>query len=280
MSRSAANRSDAAMTASSSTPKLPVSVCIIAGNEASRIRRALESVAGWADEIIVLLNHDVNDGTDKIAESFGAKVFREPWKGYAAQKNSAAQKAGQEWILSMDADEEISSTLQNEIFAIFAIGNLDSSIAAWSFPRCSFYGGRWIRHGDWYPDRKIRLWRHGHAEWRGQNVHETLVVNGKVGKLKGDLLHYTMETLNDHLRKSVLYSDLFAQQERGRGKNAGAFMLWFRPWWRFVRGYFLRLGFLDGWQGYAIARMVALETFLRYAKLREMQSAAKNKPSA
>ncbi len=259
------------MTASSITSRLPVSVCIIAGNEAHRIGRALQSVADWTGEIIVVLNDEVADGTDKIAESFGAKVFREPWKGYAAQKNSAAQKAAQQWILSLDADEEISSTLRNEIFAIFATGRSAPSIAAWSFPRCSFYGGRWIRHGDWYPDRKTRLWRRGDAEWRGQNVHETLVVNGHVGKLKGDLLHYTMETLNDHLRKSALYSDLFARQERGRGKHAGAFTLWFRPWWRFVRGYFLRLGFLDGWQGYAIARMVALETFLRYAKLREAQ---------
>jgi glycosyltransferase involved in cell wall biosynthesis len=252
--------------------KLPVSVCMISGSEAHRIRRTLESVAGWTHEVVIMLNEEVSDGTDRIAAEFGAKIFREPWKGYVAQKNSAAQKAGQEWILSLDADEEISSALREEIIAIFATGSPDSLTAAWSFPRCSFYGGRWIRHGDWYPDRKIRLWRRGKAEWRGQNVHETLIVNGNVGKLKSDLLHYTMENLNDHLRKSTLYSDLFAKQHIEAGRNANALDLWFRPWWRFMRGYFLRRGFLDGWQGYTIARMVAFETFLRYAKVRAAQT--------
>jgi glycosyltransferase involved in cell wall biosynthesis len=252
--------------------RLPVSVCLISGSEAHRIRRTLASVAGWAGEIVIVLNDDVADGTDRIAAEYGAKIFREPWKGYAAQKNSVAQKAGQEWILSLDADEEVSPALRAELFALFAAGKPDASIVAWSLPRCSFYGGRWIRHGDWYPDRKVRLWRRGRAEWRGQSVHETLEVQGSVGRLRSDLLHYTMENLNDHLRKSTLYSDLFARQRMTAGGRAGALDLWFRPWWRFVRGYFLRFGFLDGWQGYAIARMSSFETFLRYAKLREAQT--------
>ncbi|MEJ0088725.1 MAG: glycosyltransferase family 2 protein [Limisphaerales bacterium] len=245
---------------------------MISGSEAHRIRRTLASVAEWAGEIIIVLNEDVSDGTDMIAAEFGAQVFREPWKGYAAQKNSAAEKATKEWILSLDADEEISPALRNEIFGIFANGNPDSSIAAWSFPRCSFYGGRWIRHGEWYPDRKTRLWRRGTSEWRGQKVHETLIVNGDTGKLNGDLLHYTMEDINDHLRKSALYSDLFARQWAETGRDASLLDLWFRPWWRFIRGYFLRCGFLDGWQGYVIARMVAFDTFFRYAKLREAKT--------
>jgi len=249
--------------------KLPISVCLISGSEAHRIRRTLASVVEWAAEIIVVLNEEVSDGTDKIAAEFGARVFREAWKGYAAQKNSAAQKAGQVWILSLDADEEISSALREEICVLFATGGPDPSIAGWSFPRCSFYGGRWIRHGDWYPDRKTRLWRRGSSEWQGQNVHEALIVTGKTGKLHGDLLHYTMEDINDHLRKSMLYSDLFARQWATAGRDARLLDLWFRPWWRFVRGYFLRCGFLDGWQGFVIARMVAFDTFFRYAKLRE-----------
>jgi glycosyltransferase involved in cell wall biosynthesis len=253
--------------------KLPVSVCLISGSEAHRIRRTLASVAGWAGEIIVVLNEEVSDGTDRIAAEFGAQVFREPWKGYAAQKNSAAQKAAQEWVLSLDADEEISPALREEIATVVGGKHSRPDVVAWSFPRCSFYGGRWIRHGDWYPDRKTRLWRRGRAEWHGQSVHETLVVNGSIGRLNGDLLHYTMESLNDHLRKSTLYSDLFARERSAAGRGAGTLDLWFRPWWRFVRGYFLRRGFLDGWQGYAIARMSAFETFLRYAKVREAQNA-------
>ena len=251
---------------------LPISVCLIAGAEAQRIRRPLESVAGWTGEIIVVLNEEVGDGTDRIVESFGGRVFREPWKGYVAQKNSAAQKAGQEWILSLDADEVVSPALREEFQSLFANPERLRPFAAFSFPRCTFYGGRWIRHGDWYPDRKVRLWRRGSAEWRGENVHETVVVQGTVGRGKNDLLHYSMDDLNHHVRKAVRYSDLFAQARVANGPGAGWLELRFRPWWRFVRGYFLRLGFLDGWQGFVIARMVAFETFLRYAKLREAQA--------
>jgi glycosyltransferase involved in cell wall biosynthesis len=250
---------------------LPISVCLISGNEANRIRRALESVADWTDEIIVVLNEDVCDGTDKIAESFRAKVFREPWKGYVAQKNSAAQKAACGWILGLDADEAVSPELRGEIQKLFGEPQKLQPFAAFSFPRCTFYGGRWIRHGDWYPDRKVRLWRHNRAEWGGRQVHESVVVNGAVGKLKRDLLHYSMENLAHHVRKIGNYSDIFARQSLEHGRSASTLEIWFRSWWRFVRGYCLRLGFLDGWQGYAIARMIAFETFLRYAKVREAQ---------
>jgi len=251
-------------------PPLPISVCLIAGAEARRIRRPLESVSGWTGEIIVVLNEEVDDGTEQIAQSFGAKVFREPWKGYVGQKNSAAQKAAGEWILSLDADEVVSPALRDELQGWFSRPEKLQPLAALSFPRCTFYGGRWIRHGDWYPDRKVRLWRRGSAEWRGQNVHETVAVQGAVGKCRNDLLHYSMDDLNHHVRKAVHYSDLFAQGRREAG--AGMLALGFRPCWRFVRGYFLRLGFLDGWQGFVIARMVAFETFLRYAKVREAQA--------
>jgi len=255
--------------------RLPISICLIAGNEAHRIRRTLASVADWAGEIIVVLNDDVNDGTDKIAESFGAKVFREPWKGHIAQKNSAAEKAAQTWLLGLDADEEISAGLREEI--IQAVSRNDSVVAAYSFPRCTFYCGRWIRHGDWYPDRKIRLWRCGKAQWGGVDPHDAVLVDGKVGRLKSDLLHYSMENLNHHVRKTMAYSDIFARQNLAHGAKVSVFTLWFRPGFRFVRGYFLKLGFLDGWQGYAIARLVALETFLRYAKIREATVAPKDK---
>ena len=253
-------------------PRLPVSVCIIAGNEASRIRRALESVSGWSSEIIVVLNDDANDGTDQIASEFGAKVFRESWKGHIAQKNSAAEKAGQPWLLGLDADEMISPELAAEIKKLFSAPETISDFTAFSLPRCSFYLGRWIRHGDWYPDRKIRLWRRGKASWGGTDPHDAIQTTGPVGRLRGDLLHYSMENLNHHVRKTIGYSDIFARQQLAHGRSASFFQMWFRPAWRFVRCYFLRLGFLDGWQGYAIARMIAFETFLRYAKLREAQA--------
>jgi glycosyltransferase involved in cell wall biosynthesis len=139
--------------------QLPISVCMIAGNEAQRIRHALESVAGWTSEVIVLLNDDVSDGTDKIAGSFGAKVIREPWKGHIAQKNSAAQKAACDWILGLDADEAISPELSDEIQKLFSEPEKLQPFAAFRFPRLTFFCGRWIRHGDWYPDHQTRLWR-------------------------------------------------------------------------------------------------------------------------
>ena len=251
--------------------RLPISVCLIAANEAHRIRGALESVAAWTSEIIVVLNEDVNDGTDKIAESFGAKVFREPWKGHIDQKNSAAQKASQEWILGLDADEVISPALRLEIQKLFSAREKMQPFAAYNFPRCTFYGGRWIRHGDWYPDRKARLWRRGQASWGGFNPHDVLMVKGRVGKLKGDLMHYSMEDLNHLIRKTIAYTDTIARQKFESGQDAGLFTLWFRPFWRFVRGYFLKLGFLDGWQGFSIAWLGAFYTFLRYAKVRELK---------
>jgi glycosyltransferase involved in cell wall biosynthesis len=251
--------------------RLPISVCIIAGNEAHRIRRALAGVAGWTNEIIVVLNEEVSDGTDKIAESFGANVFREPWKGHVAQKNSAVDKATQPWIFGLDADEEVSAALRDEIIRAVTRAETNSGYAGYSLPRCTFYCGRWIRHGDWYPDRKVRLCRRGRAEWSGVDPHDAMIVNGRVGRLKHDLLHYSMENLEHHARKTNDYSNMFARRHGESGRRASLVEMWFRPWWRFVRGYFLRLGFLDGWRGYVIARMIAFETFLRYAKVREAQ---------
>ncbi len=246
--------------------KLPISVSIISGAEAGRIGRALESVAGWASEIIVVLNEDVRDGTEEIAKKHGAKVFREPWKGHVAQKNSALAKATQDWILGLDADEAVSPGLRDEIASTLG-GKIRTD--AFSVPRLNFYCGRWIRHGDWYPDRKTRLWRRGKARWEGEDPHDRLVVDGPVEKLRGDLLHYPMETINHQLAKTVKYADDFVRNCAAQKKNASGFDLFIRPWWRFLRAYILRLGFLDGWQGYYIAWTTAFYAATRYAKVRE-----------
>jgi len=253
------------------TKRLPISVCMISDAEASRIGRALESVAGFASEIIVVLNADVADGTDRIAAEHGAKVFREPWKGFIDQKNSAADKATQDWLLNLDADEVVSPELRDEILALFPRPP-EANCAAFSFPRLSFYLGRWIRHGDWYPDRCVRLWRRGQARWVGVNPHAALNVDGPVRKLKHHLLHYTNETLNHQIVKTANYADDFVRHcaENGRHITFGDMVV--RPAWRFMRAYFLKLGFLDGWQGYTIAWLTAFYTFLRYAKAREAQA--------
>jgi glycosyltransferase involved in cell wall biosynthesis len=256
--------------------QLPISVCIIAGNEALRIRRALESVAGWTAEIIVVINDDVSDGTDKIATEFGAKVFREPWKGHIAQKNSAAQKANSDWILGLDADEAVSPELRDEIQKLFSDPQKLQPFVAFSFPRLCWYCGRWIRHGDWYPDRSTRLWRRGRAEWGGVDPHDKLRVQGAIGKLHADLHHYSRESINAHLQKIIPFSDEFVRQHLTAGQETGIFNLAIRPLWRFLRAYFFRFGFLDGWQGYYIAWHNAFATAVRYAKIREAQERKKS----
>jgi len=237
--------------------------------EAGRIGRALESVAGWTSEIIVVLNQEVMDGTEEIARQHGAKVFREPWKGYIGQMNSAAQKAAGEWILGLDADEAVSPELRQEIESLFAHKSTTDGFAAFSFPRLSWYCERWIRHGDWYPDRQTRLWRRGRAQWGGVDPHAKLQVDGAIRKLRGDLHHYSRPSINDHLRKIIPFSDEFVRQHVGTGGKPSVFDMTLRPCWRFFRAYCLRLGFLDGWPGYYIACHTAFSTLVRYAKLRE-----------
>jgi len=249
--------------------RLPVSVCMISGAEARRIRRALESVASWASEMIVVLNEEVADGTDQIAAELGARVFREPWKGHVAQKNSAIDKASQPWILGLDADEVVTPELGQEIHEAIERETKAPGYAAYSFPRCTQFCGRWIRHGDWYPDRKVRLWRRGQGRWGGIDPHDKAIVSGRIGRLHADLLHYSMESLDHYVRKQLAYSEDFVREARRRGRRISLAELWIRPLWRFVRAYFLRLGLLDGWQGYSIAWLTAFHTFLRYAKARE-----------
>jgi glycosyltransferase involved in cell wall biosynthesis len=253
--------------------RLPISVCIIAGNEAPRIRRALDSVADWAGEIIVVLNDDENDGTDQIALASGAKVFREPWKGHVGQKNSAADKATQPWVLGLDADEEVSPALRDEIGRVMVE---PGDHAAFCFPRCTNFCDRWIRHGDWYPDRQTRLWRQGRARWGGVDPHDKLIVQGRVGNLRADLLHYNALTIDRQIAKISSYSEDFARDAAAQNRTANGSDVVLRPLWRFLRSYFIRLGFLDGWQGGYIAWMTAFYTATRYAKVRAAQN---NKPN-
>jgi len=249
--------------------RLPVSVCIISGAEAHRIGRALESVADWAGEIVVVLNQEVADATEEIAARHGAKVFREPWKGFVGQKNSAAEKATGQWLLNLDADEAVSPGLAQEIAGVASASVAPH--AAYEFPRRSFYCGRWIRHGDWYPDRVLRLWKRGAARWAGQEPHARLAVSGTVGRLCSDLLHYSNESIARQIAKIAPYQAQFVKQRVAGGRSAGFFELAVRPGWRFLRAYCFRLGFVDGWQGFYIAVVSSFSTLTRYALVREAE---------
>jgi len=251
---------------------VPVSVCIISGAEARRIGPALASVAGWAAEIVVVLNEDVTDGTEEMCRHHGARIFREAWKGHVAQKNSAAAKATQPWLLGLDADEVVSPDLRDELRALLVDGEWAARHAAYALPRLSSYGGRWIRHGDWYPDRKLRLWQRGAAAWTGINPHDRLEAVGPTANLRQPLLHFSNEDLNHQLAKIRAYSDDFVRERRARGRGFSLPEVLVRPPWRFFRGYVLRLGFLDGWAGFTIAVMTAFYTFVKHAKLREPAS--------
>jgi hypothetical protein len=185
------------------------------------------------------------------------------------QKNSVQAKAAQPWLLGLDADEVVSPELGDEISAV--LGRSPERFGAYSVPRCSFYFGRWIRHGDWYPDRCVRLWQRGKGRWVGIDPHAALEVDGPIAKLNHDLLHYPSETINHQIVKTVKYADDFVRHCMAEGRRISTADLVVRPTWRFVRGYFLKLGFLDGWQGYTIAWLTAFYTFLRYVKAREAQ---------
>jgi len=258
--------------------RLPISVCFVSGAEAHRIGQAFESVAAWAQEIVIVLNEEVRDGTEELALRYGAKVFREPWKGFIGQKNSAAAKATQPWLLNLDADEVVTPKLAEEIRVV--VNSTQPSHAGYEFPRCTFYCGRWIRHGDWYPDRVLRLWQSGKAVWSGEEPHASLEVAGSVGRLKSDLLHYTNESIDRGLAKITSYSSDFVRQQLAKGRKPRFLDLAFRPGWRFFRSYVIRLGFLDGWPGYYIAWMNAFATATRYAKLLEAKQEQSPKKSA
>jgi glycosyltransferase involved in cell wall biosynthesis len=247
---------------------------MISGAEAHRIGKALASVAEWTSEIIVVLNQEADDGTDIAASAFGAKVFREPWRGFIAQLNSVADKASQPWLLRLDADEVVSDSLRQEIIELFAP---TPSGAAYSFPRRSFYLGRWIGHGDWYPDRCTRLWAKGRARTGGVDPHAELQVDGPVLKLRHDLLHYSNDSIDQQILKIVPFSADFARHRLQNGRSAGLADLTFRPAWRFFRAYVLRRGFLDGWQGFYIASLTAFSTLTRYVKVLEAEKKSSEK---
>jgi glycosyltransferase involved in cell wall biosynthesis len=241
---------------------MQITATIVTFNEERNIARAIESLR-CADEVVVV-DSGSNDKTREIAARLGARVIEEPWRGYAAQKNFAAGCASFDWILSIDADEALSEELEGEIATL---KQEVPAFAAYSMPRLAQYLGRWILHGGWYPDPKVRLYDRSRAQWTGEYVHESIQVRaGGVGRLEGKLLHFTCDSLSAHLRTLDRYTTLAARELVDRGAKIGLRRLLIDPVWTFVRTWILRRGFLDGAQGIAIAWMAALYTFLKYAK--------------
>jgi len=243
-----------------------ISAVIITYNEAERLPAALKSLEGIASEIIVVDSHST-DETVRIARHFGCRVFERDWTNYADQKNFGQNQATYPWILSLDADERLSPELRQEIISLLPT---EPDCAGFSVPRRVFYLGRWIRHGGWYPDRRVRLFRRNRARWEGEFVHEKLVIEGEVKKLRGDLLHFPYRHITDHMRRINLFSELGAKKLYAGRKKCRWYHLVFLPPLRFLRNYIFLGGFLDGFPGLVIAVLSSYAIFARYAKLREI----------
>ena len=244
----------------------PISAAVITFNEERNIEDALKSLS-WADEIIVV-DSGSTDKTLDICRQYTDKIFYRDWSGYVDQKNFAVEKAGYDWIFSLDADERISPALKLEIHERAQAGFTN---AGYKIPRTAFFMGQWIRHGDWHPDYQLRLFDRKQARWEGGNVHESVKINGKPEFLKGEIQHYTYHSLSDYLRRLEIYSNLAALDYRKRGRSASAFALLGNPIAAFVKGYFLKQGFLDGMPGFVVAATGAISVFFKYAKLYELQ---------
>jgi hypothetical protein len=247
---------------------MKISFCLITLNEEANLRRCLDSVQKLADEIVVL-DSGSRDATEEIAKTYQARWYHQDWLGFVAQKNRILGLASHDWVFSIDADEALSHELQTEILRL-KTSQPGADCAGFSMPRCVCYEGRWIRHGDWYPDRLVRLFRRSRAAFAGGKVHERLEVSGFVEPLAGELQHYTYRDLADHRARCLKYARLWAESQHEQGKRSTPFDSISHALFRWLRGYVLRRGFLDGRQGWQIARLCAWETWLKYRHLREL----------
>ena len=230
----------------------------------------MRSLQGVADEVVVLDSFSA-DGTEAIAQRFGARFHQHHFDGYGPQKRRAVALAHHEWILLLDADEALSATLRQSISALKTSPGL--ALRAYAFNRLTEYCGRPIRHGGWYPDRLVRLWHRAHGSITADAVHERWEAGtgeAAPGFLRGDLLHFSFPDFATHVQKIARYSEAGAQHDFSRRKRASPLKILFAPLWIFLRGYVIKAGFLDGWQGYVIARASATAAWMKYVRLRDL----------
>jgi hypothetical protein len=247
-----------------------LSACLITSNEEHNLPRVLSSVEGVADEIVVV-DCGSKDRTQEIARERGAKVVTRAWTNFAEQKNFAAATASNNWILSLDADEELSPELRG---ALLAWKEKEPEFAVYEFARRTWYLGAWVKHTGWYPDFQRRLFRREAAQFTGI-IHEALRFEGKPGRLNGDLLHYTLRSVEEHEQKVERYTTLAAQQMFATGRQSWRAAMWFATPWTWFNNFVLCLGFLDGRRGWVISRMAARSTWLKFKKLGELLETAR-----
>ena len=241
-----------------------ISVVIITKNEEVNIQRCIES-ARWADEIVVYDSGSI-DETTAIASKLGARVHTGAWLGFGPTKHVATGLASHDWVLSIDADEEIPAALKNEI--LHKRDHLNPEVG-YLVPRLSWYLGKWIRHGGWYPDYQLRFFHRQHSQWSPDTIHEK-VKSKFTEKLSNHLNHYVFKTIEHQVDTNNRYSTLQAQELRKKGQSMNWFHFLTKPTVKFLECYFWKLGFMDGWVGYLIARNAAYSVFLKWSKLKEL----------
>lgn len=246
---------------------MKLSAVIITFNEERNLQRCIDSLKGVADEIVVVDSFST-DATKQIAENSGARFLQHPFEGHIQQKNVALAQATHTWVLSLDADEALDETLRQSILAVKSEGKA----IGYSMNRLTNYCGHWVRHCGWYPDTKIRLIRNGHGRWKGVNPHDRLELSdsAKPIHLRGDILHYSYYTLNDHLKQIEYFGDIAARELLIRNKKISWPMVVVKVVAQFIKSYFLKLGILDGMTGWTISRMSAYATWRKYTKLKHL----------
>jgi glycosyltransferase involved in cell wall biosynthesis len=258
-------------------PRVPLTACIITRDEQRDLPACLESVS-FADEIVVVDSHST-DSTRDLAAAFRGKspdgddviprVIERDWPGHVEQKNFAIGQASHDWVLCVDADERVSPMLREEILA--ALSTDAPAADGYLMPRKTFYLGRWITHGGWYPDRKLRLFRRSRGRWGGINPHDHVRVEGRVGALRGDLHHFSYRSISDHLRTIDFFTTIAAREKSSRGVRIPVLRMLVQPPFKFLKSYLLQQGFREGVAGLVIATLGAYYVFLKYAKLWELQ---------
>lgn len=243
---------------------LPLSISIISCNEESNISRCLKSAADLAGEIVVV-DSGSKDRTKEIAESYGARVSHQDWLGHRDQKNIALGLCTQPWVLALDCDEELSPELRQSIIDFFGKGRSNTFDGA-ECNRKVWFLGRWITHGDWYPDRKLRLFKREKARWGGSPEHDYIELQGPTLRLDGDLHHFSFPSMNRYIEKINVFADVFLERQKSAGKRWSLLTTITRPLWRFFRAYILRRGFMDGFPGLWIATATAFSAFIRYSR--------------